>query len=137
VLGFGAYGLMAVAFGLLPGLWNNQIFASGYLLLNPGVLALGSVGFLSMAMRISWTQASATVFTIYMTLSNLSHVLGNWTIGPIRDDWKSPYETCFILSGCVMLLPLLLLPLIRPQQVDDAVQKDAAAGARIAGDGPG
>ena len=127
VLGFGAYGLMAVAFGLLPGLWNNQIFASGYLLLNPGVLALGSVGFLSMAMRISWTQASATVFTIYMTLSNVSHVLGNWTIGPIRDDWKSPYETCFILSGCVMLLPLLLLPLIRPQQVDDAVQKTLPA----------
>ena len=43
---------------------------AGYLFLNPGVLAMGSVGYLAMSMRISWTKAAATMFTIYMTANN-------------------------------------------------------------------
>ena len=35
-------------------------------------------------MRISWTKSAAIVFTTYVTLSNVSHLCGNWLAGPLR-----------------------------------------------------
>ncbi|GIT29132.1 MAG: hypothetical protein Ct9H300mP1_11780 [Planctomycetaceae bacterium] len=69
-----------------------------YLLAFETLAAIGSVGFLSMAMRISG-HSGATVFPVYMTLSNVSHVVGNWLAGPVRRittgmpsrvDWLGP-----------------------------------------------
>ena len=74
---------------------------------------IGSVGFLSMAMSISWTKAAATMFTIYMTLSNLGHVAGNFAAGWLREDLSLSYEVCFAIAGVVTLAPLALLPLVQ------------------------
>jgi len=122
-IGFFLYGLLAAVFGSFPGLWDRSWFAGGYLLLNPGVLALGSVGFISMSMRISWTKAAATMFTIYMTVSNIGHVIGNKLVGPLRDDYEFSYEQIFWFVAIVTWLPLLLLPLVNPQRVDDMDQR--------------
>lgn len=115
--GFGAYGLLHLAFALCPGLWSETWFAAGYLILSPGALAIGSVGFLSMAMNISWTRAAATMFTIYMTLSNFGHVAGNLLAGKLREDLLLTYEACFAIAGIVTLAPLALLPLVNPAGV--------------------
>ena len=112
VMGLGGYGLLAIVFGSCPGLWSESWFTGGYLFLNPGVLAIGSVGFLSMAMRISGTKSAATMFTIYMTVSNIGHVLGNWLVGPLRAQLS--YQHTFWTAGIAMLLPLLLLILVKP-----------------------
>jgi MFS family permease len=117
LLGFGAYGLLHLAFAGCPGLWSQTWFAAGYLILNPGALAIGSVGFLSMAMNISWTRAAATMFTIYMTLSNLGHVAGNLLAGRLREDLLLSYEACFAIAGVVTVVPLALLPLVNPAGV--------------------
>ena len=111
VMGFGGYGLLAIIFGSYPGLWGESWFTGGYLFLSPGVLAFGSVGFLSMAMRLSWTKSAATMFTIYMTVSNIGHVLGNWLVGPLRAQFS--YEHTFWTAGIAMLLPLLLLIVVK------------------------
>jgi PAT family beta-lactamase induction signal transducer AmpG len=118
VTGFVAYGLAAIIFGCCPHLWHERWFAAGYLFVNPGLLAIGSVGFLSMGMRISWTTASATVFTIYMTVSNVAHVIGNKAVGPLRDGLGLSYEHTFWVAGISMFIPLLLLAFVRPEQVD-------------------
>ena len=116
-IGFSGYGLMAVIFGSCPNLWNTSWFAAGYLFLNPGILAMGAVGFLSMGMRLSWTQSAATMFTIYMTVSNIGHVVGNAAAGlPERLDLS--YQDTFWIAGLTMFLPLLLLPMVRPAEVD-------------------
>jgi PAT family beta-lactamase induction signal transducer AmpG len=117
LLGFGAYGLLHLIFAGCPGLWSETWFAAGYLILNPGALAIGSVGFLSMAMNISWTRAAATMFTIYMTLSNFGHVAGNLLAGRLREDLSLSYEACFAIAGLVTLAPLALLPLMNPATV--------------------
>ena len=117
-LGIGVYGLMAIVFAMLPSLWHETWFASGYILLNPGFLAMGQVGFLSMGMRISWTKASATMFTIYMTMSNVGHVFGNRLVGPLREQLELSYIQTFWFAGFVLIFPLLLLPLVRPAIVD-------------------
>jgi PAT family beta-lactamase induction signal transducer AmpG len=117
-LGFGGYGLLAVVFGACPHLWHEQWFAAGYLFFNPGILAVGAVGYLSMSMRISWTRAAATVFTIYLTVSNIGHVLGNWLVGTLRQDLSLSYEETFFAVGGFMFVPLLMLLVVRTEEVD-------------------
>ena len=127
-IGFGGYGLLAFIFGSCPGLWNTNWFATGYLLLNPGILAMGAVGFLSMGMRLSWTRSAATMFTIYMTVSNIGHVVGNLAAG-----WRDPdrlnlsYEVIFWIAAVTVILPLLLLPFVRPDEVDRLKEQEREA----------
>ena len=118
LLGFGAYGLLHFIFGYFPSLWDQTWFTGGYLILNPGALAIGAVGFLSMAMKISWTRAAATMFTVYMTLSNVGHVIGNVTVGWMREDLGLSYAVSFMVAGVVSVVPLLTLIVVNPATVD-------------------
>ncbi|MDA0586798.1 MAG: MFS transporter [Planctomycetota bacterium] len=129
--GFGGYALAAMTFAACPHLWDDRWFSMTYLLSYETLYAIGSVGFLSMAMRISWTTAAATVFTVYMTLSNVSHVVGNWVAGPIRTALTfenaygdaatlKSYELTFWLIGVLSALPLLILYFVRTDEVDKA-----------------
>jgi PAT family beta-lactamase induction signal transducer AmpG len=136
--GFGGYALLAMTFAANPALWNETWFSMSYLLACAAFNALGSVAFLSMAMRISWTMAAATVFTTYMTLSNISHIAGDKLAGPVREFLKFSdtslaanmfsYEMTFWFVGVSSLLPLLLLFFVRPDEVDDARHAEAAEG---------
>ena len=126
IIGLGGYGLLAIVFGALPSLCHVPWFAAGYLFLNPGILAVGAVGFLSMSMRISWTQAAATVFTMFLTVSNIGHVMGNWLVGTLRETWARSYEHSFFVVGLFMLAPLLLLSVVRPEEVDEQKLRYAA-----------
>ena len=119
-VGLGGYGLMALIFGAFAGQWGESWFATGYLLLNPGILAVGSVGFLAMSMRLSWTKAAATMFTIYLTTANIGHVAGNWMVGLLREQLGFSYELTFAFAGVAVILPLFLLPWVRPEDVDRA-----------------
>ena len=102
-------------------LWDTAWFPYVYLILSPGLIAIGAVGFLSMSMRISWTAASATVFTTYMAVSNVSAVIGKRLVKPIEDSYS--YETGFYLAAFASLIPLLLLPLVSVRQVDQAAEE--------------
>lgn len=129
VVGLGGYGLMALVFAACEPLWQKTWFSTGYLLLNPGLLAMGAVGFLSMGMKISWTRAAATVFTIYMTLSNVGHVVGNQLVGPLTSQYKFSYPQLLSTAGVLCLVPLLLLPFVRPTRVDEARSRTAKSAA--------
>ncbi len=135
VFGFAGYGLAAFIFAANPEMWNERWFAMAYLLSFETLNAVASVGFLSLAMRISWTSSAAIVFTTYMTLSNVSHVAGNWLAGPVRRMFLNPeygestimvsYELTFWFVGALSIAPLLLLFFVRPDEVDRA--RDAEA----------
>ena len=133
-VGFGGYALAAFIFAAFPILWFEGWFSMVYLISTETLYAIGSVGFLSMAMRISWTTAAATVFTVYMTLSNVSHMLGDVLAGPLRnaltfteefgaDAVFVSYDLTFWFVGLVSLLPLRVLLMVKTKEVDDA--KDA------------
>lgn len=134
VFGFGGYAIVAAVYAACPHLWNNRSFSTAFLVFADTFYAIGSVGFLSMAMRISWTTAAATVFTVYMTFSNVSHVIGNKAAG-----WLQPalvfeeygeaatlksYELTFWCVAVLSALPLLLLPFVRTNEVDAAVRAE-------------
>ena len=46
-------------------------------------MAIGTVSMFALAMALSWSKASATMFTSYMALANLSVVIGNKLIEPL------------------------------------------------------
>lgn len=123
LFGFGGYGLMHIVFGSCPGMWHEQWFVWTYLFLIPGILAIGSVGFNSMGMQVCWTRSQATMFTIFMTMSNVGHVVGGSIAGPVK-ELVPGYEGCFIAAGLAMFAPLLLLPLVTPEQVEQARRAD-------------
>lgn len=128
-MGFGAYGLLAILYGALPEMWMPETggaawFSTAFLCLNPGCIAMGAVGFNSMGMQLAWTRASATMFTIYMTLSNMGHVVGNELFGPLRDRLDLTFQNILFVGGICMLAPLVLLPLIQPTQVARAREED-------------
>ena len=85
VIGAGGYGTLHIIFAMTPDLWQYDLYSAGYLWLSPGLLAMGSVGFLAMGMQLSWTKASATMFTVFMTMSNVGHVIGNKVVGFVRN----------------------------------------------------
>ena len=93
-------------------------------MLAPALWAVVGVSFLSFSMRITWTRSAATIFTTYMTLSNVGHVIGNWMAGPVREVFS--FEHSFLVAGVMIIVPILLLPLARPAQVDRARRLDEA-----------
>ena len=68
------------------------------------------------------------MFTIYMTVSNISHVIGNMSVGPLLDKWGFSYEEVFWTAGMTMLLPLLLLVFVQPKQVDEMKNEELNSG---------
>ncbi len=116
-VGLVLYAAFTVAFGAFPSLWTETWFATLYLLLYPGLFAVVTVSYLSLSMRISWTRSTATMFTTYMTLSNVGHVIGNWLAGPVRGSFS--FETSFLLAGFFSLVTVLPLLLVKPSQVDE------------------
>ena len=143
-IGSGGYGLVTLLFAATPGLWDQYWFSASYVLASESLNALASVGYLAVAMRISWTRSAAIVFTTYLTLGNVTHVFGNWLAGPVRDLFMfgttipvamqeasaevldanlSSYGFTFGFAGVITLLPLLMLFLVRPEEVDRARQR--------------
>lgn len=140
VVGFGSYGLLHLIFAACPGLWDQTWFSAGYLLLNPGALAMGSVGFLSAAMNVSWTKSAATMFTIYMTLSNVGHVVGNKLAGWLRGSEMLglSYEASFAIAGIVTLAPLVLVAFVNPATVlaREAAEREQDTNETVSGEEP-
>ena len=68
------------------------------------------------------------MFTIYMTVSNIGHVVGNLAAG-----WRDPdrlnlsYEVTFVIAAVTVILPLLLLPFVRPDEVDRLKEQEREA----------
>ena len=127
LLGFGVYGLMHVAFAVGNGYWGDRQFTTAYLFINPGLVAMGAVGFNAMAMKVSWTRAAATMFTMYMTLTNVGHVIGNKAVAWLREGGRCTYEQIFWVAGILCLAPLMLLPLVNPARVDAAEENERLA----------
>jgi len=141
VAGFGGYAIAVAVYAACPHLWNESLFSATFLILVETMFAIGSVGFLSMAMRISWTTAAATVFTVYMTLSNVSHFIGNAAAG-----WLQPalifeeygdaavlksYELTFWCVAVLSALPLLLLPWVLTKEVDEAKEAESSQAEEV------
>jgi hypothetical protein len=68
-------------------------------------------------MALSWSKASATMFTSYMAISNLSVVIGNKLIGPLSELFS--VGQIYLLMMFICLLPAVLLKSMDPKPILD------------------
>jgi PAT family beta-lactamase induction signal transducer AmpG len=122
VAAFGMVMIMAslLTFGFTAAAW----FEPGYphILLLPafkGWLAFTTVSLFSLYMKMSWTQAAATQFTLYMATNNLGYALGAKLLSWF-DYLNVNLDTAqyYLLAGMVPLLPMLLLTQLDPAGVE-------------------
>ena len=126
-LGLLGYGGISIAFGLAYESWGMDIEIFGtmhydwivatYTVVYPALLAIFVVNFLAHAMQLSWTKSSATMFTIYMTLSNVGHAVGNYRAGEIEEIFG--IHGAFIASGILTALSAILILLCGVKQVEE------------------
>ena len=122
-LGWGSFSILSGIFGLLVLTMHElpnwfQIF---YLAAYPFFIAIGTVAMFALAMALSWSKASATMFTSYMAISNLSVVIGNKLIGPLSDLFS--IGQIYVLMMVVCLSPVVLLKSMDPRPILDIKSK--------------
>ena len=108
----GTFGFMILTMSELP-VW----FQGFYLIVYPFCVAVGTVGMFALAMALSWSKASATMFTSYMAISNLSVVIGNKLIGPLSDIFS--IGQIYVIMMFVCLTPVALLKSMDPRPILD------------------
>ena len=108
----GIFGFMILSMPELP-VW----FQGFYLIAYPFCIAVGTVGMFALAMALSWSKASATMFTSYMAISNLSVVIGNKLIGPLSDIFS--IGQIYVIMMFVCLTPVALLKSMDPRPILD------------------
>ena len=110
-----------LSFAAAAPLWqSNSAVATAFLPLNEFAFALTQVSLFSLFMKISWTAAAATQFTLFMTLMNLGTAMGPLLTRFGMSDAAS-YATC----GLLALLPLAMLPLLKPETVVERRRAEA------------
>ena len=124
------YGLLSIGFALsadhwgdgyatqwaADGTWDNYIvwcYTVGY----KPLLAIFVVNYIADSMKMSWTTSSATMFTIYMTLSNIGHVIGNKLAGNVETAFGVPNS--FMAMGILTAATSLLLLFVNADDVEE------------------
>ena len=118
-IGWGSFSILSGIFGLMV-LTMQELpvwFQSFYLVIYPFFIAVGTVGMFALAMALSWSKASATMFTSYMAISNLSVVIGNKLIGPLSSIFS--IGEIYVIMMFVCLVPFVLLKSMDPRPILD------------------
>jgi PAT family beta-lactamase induction signal transducer AmpG len=128
-IGLVGYGILSIAFACLvnqwgaglettiavDGVWDNYIVWI-YTVSYRAPLAVFVVNYLADSMKMSWTNSSATMFTIYMTLSNIGHVIGNFSAGTVETAFG--VSNTFIVMGILTAATSLLLLFVNADDVE-------------------
>jgi PAT family beta-lactamase induction signal transducer AmpG len=117
--GLASMSVVLLAFGSTADAWHGPGFP--HLLLLPafkGTLAFATVSLFSLFMRVSWTRAAATQFTVCMSMSNVGYAIGAKLNAWLPQAGFTPTLTDFYLvAGCLPLIPLVLLIGLDPDGV--------------------
>ena len=83
---------------------------------------MGTVAMFALAMALSWSKSSATMFTSYMAISNLSVVIGTRLIGLLTESFS--VGQIYVLLLVIGLLPVVFLKSMDPRPVLDIKLKE-------------
>ena len=83
---------------------------------------MGTVAMFALAMALSWSKSSATMFTSYMAISNLSVVIGTRLIGPLTESFS--VGQIYVLLLVIGLFPVVFLKSMDPRPVLDIKLKE-------------
>ncbi|MGB5165978.1 MAG: MFS transporter [Woeseiaceae bacterium] len=130
----GLFTLMSimVGFAMTSSYWDSPSYPFAALLpAAKGMIAFSTVALFSLFVKVSWTTAAATQYTLYMAISNVGYALGaksNKWLGQF--GYEPSIEHFFIFAGVVLVLPMLLLFGLDPNAV--AAKRRAEDAAELA-----
>ena len=122
VIGVAVASLSLLGFGLTSSLWTH----AGYPLevftvaLEAG-FALSGVSALTLFMRLSWTNAAATQFTLYMTAVNVGYAMG-----PMFTRLGFEHRDAYLLGAALVVAPIAALPFVDLETVARRRRRDTA-----------
>ena len=100
-------------FGLTSAWWASASYPRAlFIFVIQGSIAMTAVAAFSLFMKISWTAAAATQFTVYMAISNLGYAAGPWLVHLHLDN-----PAAYLAAAAVAALPIPLLFFLRPDAV--------------------
>ena len=98
-----------VAAGLLTDFWQDWNFIIALYFVGAVASQLVFVATIALFMNLCWTSISATQFSVYMALANLSRTVGGLLFALVADDMGFS-EHFLIMAGLLFLAALVLLP---------------------------
>jgi PAT family beta-lactamase induction signal transducer AmpG len=105
--------LAFVIFGLTSAWWSSPSYPLAlFIVVIQGSIAMTAVSAFSLFMKISWTAAAATQFTVYMAISNLGYAAG-----PLLTRLRLDDPSSYLAAAAVAFLPIPFLFLLRPDSV--------------------
>ncbi len=119
-----------LTFSLTSSHWDHESYPRMLIIpLFKGCVAFTTVSLFSLYMKISWTGAAASQFTLYMAMSNVGHALGAGLnrLNSWIELWAGNFgflegitlaePDFYLVAGVVSLFPLVFLVFLDPDSV--------------------
>jgi PAT family beta-lactamase induction signal transducer AmpG len=127
VIGITLFMATLLTFSLTASAWDEPWYPHVLLLpLFRGFFAMTTVSMFSLYMKVSWTTAAASQFTLYMAMNNLSYWFGaslvTWLEGA---SFPSSLADYYLLGGLLPLITLFLLFSFSPEHKKPDTHKES------------
>jgi hypothetical protein len=88
-----------------------------------GFFAMTTVSMFALYMKVSWTTAAASQFTLYMAMNNLGYFLGATLVTSLEGaSFPSSLADYYFLGGLLPIISLVLLFTFSPESKQPELQ---------------
>jgi PAT family beta-lactamase induction signal transducer AmpG len=112
--------VLALIMALLPALWQNSNFVTGFIAIFCSLLTLINIGVLALAMHLCWKRISALQFTFCMTIFNAGLASGAALLGYLRAHFE--WQMIFIAFAIMIIIAMVILRFIRTNKHREQVE---------------
>jgi len=115
--------LTTLVWGMFDNLWSEGWFMMLVWIVHTFLWAIVSICAYSLMMRVTWAEVGGTQFTAYMSMMNLSAIMG-YQLAPIFAE-RYNYQTIFYIAAVLETFVVLAALFIDPEETDRALNPSA------------
>ena len=115
--------LTSLVWGTFDNLWSEGWFMMLVWIVHTFLWAIVSICAYSLMMRVTWAEVGGTQFTAYMSMMNLSAIMG-YQLAPIFAE-RYNYQTIFYIAAVLETFVVLAALFIDPEETDRTLNTSA------------
>jgi len=115
--------LTTLVWGTFDNLWSEGWFMMLVWIVHTFLWAIVSICAYSLMMRVTWAEVGGTQFTAYMSMMNLSAIMG-YQLAPIFAE-RYNYQTIFYIAAVLETFVVLAALFIDPEETDRTLNTSA------------
>ena len=116
--------LTSLVWGTFDNLWSEGWFMMLVWIVHTFLWAIVSICAYSLMMRVTWAEVGGTQFTAYMSMMNLSAIMG-YQLAPIFAE-RYNYQTIFYIAAVLETFVVLAALFIDPEETDRTLNSTTA-----------